>query len=84
MALTRSFVHEAVMARDRDATDIVLMQETAKLLTFDEFRAAQPMADVVRQQQSFFRDTTTMDQTVGVALDGLAGWPEWPNSRADE
>ena len=58
------------------------MPNTASLMTFDEFRAATaiadtPLAAVVRQQRTFFRDATSAEQAVRLALLSVLGWIVW-------
>ncbi|HVR37957.1 MAG TPA: hypothetical protein VMU84_02605 [Thermoanaerobaculia bacterium] len=53
------------------------MVETARLMSFEEFRAAQPMAEVVRQQRAFFRDAAAAEQALRLALLSVLVWVMW-------
>ena len=59
------------------------MHATAKVMTFEEFRAASvaaeptPIAEVVRQQRAFFRDGTGAEQAVRLALLSVLQWIMW-------
>jgi hypothetical protein len=63
------------------------MHATAKVMTFEEFRAASvaaepiPIAEVVRQQGAFFRDTAVAEQAVRLALLNVLQWISWDADR---
>lgn len=52
-------------------------------MTFEEFRAASmatepsPIAEVVRQQRTFFRDAAVAEQAVRLALLSVLQWVMW-------
>jgi hypothetical protein len=56
------------------------MSESTKLMSFEEFRAAeaQPFGEAVRQQREFFRDAAAADAVLQPGAIRLAGWAEWP------
>ena len=59
------------------------MHATAKVMTFEEFRAASvaaepiPIAEVARQQRAFFRDAAVAEQAVRLALLSVLQWISW-------
>jgi hypothetical protein len=63
------------------------MHATAKVMTFEEFRAASvaaepiPIAEVVRQQRTFFRDPAAAEQAVRLALLSVLQWISWDADR---
>jgi hypothetical protein len=63
------------------------MHATAKVMTFEEFRAASmaaepiPIAEVVRQQRAFFRDAAVAQQAVRLALLSVLQWISWDADR---
>ena len=63
------------------------MHATAKVMTFEEFRAASvaaepiPIAEAVRQQRAFFRDPAVAEQAVRLALLSVLQWISWDADR---
>jgi len=56
------------------------MSELTRVLSFEEFRAAeaQPFGEAVRQQRAFFRDAAVAAEMLRPGTIPLAGWAEWP------
>ena len=65
-----------------------VMHSTAKVMTFEEFRAVSmtaepnPIAEVVQQQRAFFRDAATAEQAVRLALLSILQWVNWDSNGA--
>jgi hypothetical protein len=57
---------------------LLTMSKDRPLMNFEEFRASEPMAEVVRQQHEHFRDERAAEALLRPGALAVRGWPEWP------
>lgn len=59
---------------------LLTMSKDRQLMNFEEFRASEPMAEVVRQQREHFRDDRAAEELLRPGALAVRGWPEWPSA----